>query len=323
MQPNHSHSYRRLARQAPLRSTTGPAVLSALIVVALVTACSSGSGSPGAQVGGAPSGGGTPCGGSGLGFESPCQVPATPPDVPTGAPSCTGSYSQQATVPADLQTLINVCYSQQDKEWQVTNLSQSVLDVTPTADYSSTLQVITYDSSSLQNVAGELEVEAQNAVMNNQSPDNSSLGEVLLPVGGMVIAAADDLPLTVGVDKDFSRRSYGATALTSYVVSNVLDVNPDTWSQAIANCVNDTYQLWQHLQQQPPPSVSTLLSDAFQAASSCNELRNKVKEYLESKGQQENLAAEDQRAEEHADEANWESEYMRVEQAHDEIRADL
>jgi len=263
------------------------------------------------------------CGGSGLGFESPCQVPATPPDVPTGAPSCTGSFSQQVNVPGDLQTLINVCYSQQDKEWQVTNLSQSVLDVTPTADYSSTLQVITYDSSSLQNVAGELEVEAQNAVMNNQSPDNSSLGEVLLPVGGMVIAAADDLPLTVGVDKDFSRRSYGATALTSYVVSNVLDVNPDTWSQAIANCVNDTYELWQQLQQQPPPSVSTLLSDSFQAASSCNELRDKVKEYLESKGQQENLAAEDQRAEEHADEADWESEYMRVEQAHDEIRADL
>jgi hypothetical protein len=69
MQPNHSHSYRRLARQAPLRSITSPAVLPALIVVALVTACSSGGGSPGAQVGaqvgGAPSGGGTPCGASG------------------------------------------------------------------------------------------------------------------------------------------------------------------------------------------------------------------------------------------------------------------
>lgn len=324
MQPNRSHLYRRVTRQAPLRSNTSPAVLSALIVVALVTACSSSSSSSGAAPSGAaPSGAGTTCGGSGLGFESPCQVPATPPDVPSGAPSCTGSFSQQVNVPQDLQSVVSACYSSQQDELQVTNLTQLVLDITPTASYSSALQVSTYDPSSLPNTAGELEVEAQNAVVDNQSPDNAASGEVLLPVGGTVIAAADDLPLTVTVDTDFSDRSFEATSWTSYVVSNIPDENPDSYSQAIANCVNDTYQLWQALHQQPPSSVATLLYDSLEEASSCNELREKVKEYLESKGQPDNLAAEDQRAEEHADEAEWEREYMHEEQAHDEIMTDM
>jgi hypothetical protein len=226
-------------------------------------------------------------------------------------------------VPQDLQSLVSACYSSQQDEWQVTNLTQLVLDITPTADYSSALQVSTYDPSSLPNTAGELEVQAQNAVMDNQSPDNAAAGEALLPVGGTVIAAEDDLPLTVAVDTDFSNRSFEATSWTSYVVSNVPDENPESYSQAIANCVNDTSQLWQTLQQQPPPSVADLLYNSLEAANSCNELREKVKEYLESNGQQENLAAEDQRAEEHADEADWESEYMQEEQAHDEIRPDI
>jgi hypothetical protein len=319
MQPIRSYLYRRVTWQAPLRSSTSQSVLAALIGVALVTACSSGSSS----VGAAPSGAGATCGGSGLGFESPCQVPATPLDVPSGAPSCTGSFSQRVNVPQDLESAVSACYSPQQDEWQVTNLTQLVLDITPAAGFTSALQVSTYDPSSLANTAGELEVAAQNAVMDNQSPDNAAGGEVLLPVGGTVIAAEDDLPLTVAEDTDFSNRSFGATSWTSYVVSNVPDENPDSYSQAIADCVNDTYQLWQTLQRQPPPSVATLLYNSLQAASSCNDLREKVKEYLESKNQQENLALEDQRAADHADEANWESDYMQEEQAHDEIKPDL
>src|SRR5208283_1206159 len=85
---------------------------------------------------------------AGFGSPSPSQLPATPPDVPSGAPPCTGSFGQQVNnLPADLQNLISACYSSQEDEWQFTNLTQLVLDITSAAGSSSSLQVSPYDTS--------------------------------------------------------------------------------------------------------------------------------------------------------------------------------
>lgn len=315
MQPNRSHSYRRLTRNDPLRSIRSLAVLSALILVTLVTACGSGGGSSG----GGSSGESTPCGGLGSG-ESPCQIPATPPDVPSQAPPCTGSLDQRASVRADLQGLISACSDPQGDKMEVTNISQFVLDITPAAGTSAQLNVTSYDTSSdpVPTAAGVLEVEAQNTVVQSWSPDNPATS--LLPVGGTLMATTSYPPvqLSVNVDQDVSGYSFGAAALTSYVVSNVGTESPGDYYQSIADCINATYQLWQELVQQQPPTVLALMNQAL-ASSSCGELVKKVTDYLNNS---DPLSVAAERGAEHAGEPDWISKFNEQEQVQDVIKSD-
>ena len=100
------------------------------------------------------------------------------------------------------------------------------------------------------------------------------------------------------------------------------DESPGDYYHAIADCVNDANELRQELHQQPPPDPITLLYQTLKAGLSCNELRKKVQEYLDSRDQHEDLFAEAERAGEPFNEADWESELQKA-QVQDEIRTDL
>lgn len=278
------------------RSKTSVPLL-AVLILAAVTACQSGSSSSATT-----------------GTSTAAQMPATPPDVPQGAPPCAAPLGQAVTMPQSLQSLVSGCSNGRD-EMELTNLSQLVLDIVPAAGTSAELQVTSYDTSTglLPTLAGYLEVAAQNAVVAGSAPP---LDGVLLPVGGTVLAVTDYPPLevTVGVDIGVSTKSFEAAALTSYVVSNVGDENPDDYYQDIADCVNATYSYWSALQSQPPPSTGTLLLDSLEAAGSCAELRDKVNDYLESRDDQIDLATEARLGGEHAGESDWEAEFSAEEQ---------
>jgi hypothetical protein len=310
MQPHRAHLCRRVTRKSPSRSIASLAFLSALTLT-VATACTSSGGS---------SSGSTSS--NSLGFGSPAAtIPATPPDVPSGSPGCSAPLDQAVTVPPALQNLVSACADAAGDKVQVTNLSQLVLDIAPAAGTGDNLIPMSYDVSSgpLPTLAGELEVEAENAVVAGQLP--AIPHAVLLPVGGTVMASTTDPPvqLTVGEDAGFSRRSFEAVAWASYIVTNIPGESPANYYQTIADCVNDSYDLWNALKQKPPPSLTDLLLKSINAYDSCNELREKVKEYLESKGRQESLEEEAQLGGEHADESNWDTEYMREEQLHEDI----
>jgi hypothetical protein len=68
--------------------------------------------------------------------------------------------------------------------------------------------------------------------------------------------------------------------------------------------------------------LTNLLLKSINAYASCNELREKVKDYLESQGQQENLTAEAQLGGENASESNWESDFAQEQEVH-EVELDL
>ena len=295
-----------------------------MILITLATACGSGGGSSGGLGYGAP---GAPAAGSSgaLGSGPPAQLPATPPDVPSQAPTCTGSLYQQVKVEADLQSLVSACATPQGDQMELTNLSQYVLDVAAVPPYSSQLDVSQDDTSSnsLPTLAGQLEVEAQNAVV-AEHPDGDPSAD-LLPVGGTVTATSNDpqtsVHLSVTKDPGASWKSFEAAAMTSYVVSNVLDQNPDDYYQAIADCVNNSYQLWQD--QQTPTPVAQKIYDTLQAGVSCADLKKKVNDYLSQRGQQQDLAAQAQRAGENVTgEEDWASK-LREEQTVKAVDATL
>lgn len=301
--------YRRPTRRRPWQ---WGAALAAPVFVTLVVACGSGGGGSGAASG--VLGSGPPQG----------QVPATPPDAPSQAPGCAGSLDKQPYVPTDLQSLVSACQSPQGDQLELTNLSQYVLDVAPAPGTTAQLTVVDHDTSSdpLPTLAGQLEVQAQNTVVDGWSAGDPSA--VLLPVGGKVDATADNpqtpVRLTVSVDAQVSRMSFEAAAWTSYVVSNVLDENPGDYYQAIADCVNNSYQAWQDLQQQPPPPVAELLYKTLQAGAACATLRKMVDDYLTGHGQQLDPTAEAERAGKRpAGEDQWVSEYEREVQVQDEV----
>lgn len=309
MHSNHHES----ARRTPLQATVSLAVLSALLLVTLVAACGSGGGSAG--------------GGSSdsLGFGSPtaqqqAQLPATPADIPSGPPQCTGSADTFTPVPASLSPLVSACASQSGDEMVVTNLSQFVLDISPANGTSVQLQPGQYDTSAGLLPAGdELEVTEQNAAVAELAPSDPST--VLLPVGGQVIATSDQpVQLTVQVDSSASAASYGAELMTSYVVDNLTENGIGSYYDSIANCVNDAYSLWQKLYQQPPPSADDLIQQALQTYGSCLELNRKLTEDLaaehpDSQGLQPDLAT----VAEGAREPNWESKSASV----DNVDADI
>jgi hypothetical protein len=296
------------------RSKTGIALLSVL-TLALVSACGSG-GSPN---GGLPSGGAS----SGpLSAPPPAQISATPPDVPSGSPQCAGGTPDSVNVPSDLQGLIGLCDSRDGTELEIINVSEDVLDVYPAAG-NTLLAPVTYDvaSSPLPTLADELEVESQNAVVAGLTPPS---GAVLLAVGATIMAVTKNAPalVYVGVDRVATAETLAAATWTNYVMGIDSAANPDNYYQPIADCVNSTYTWWKGLQEQPPESVSQMLLDSLQASVACKELQNKVKEYLESQGEQENVSQETQLAGDHTDESDWEQQYSEEEEIQHVIATD-
>src|SRR5579859_1498547 len=101
------------------RSITGTALLSALILT-LVTACGSGGG----QAGGSETGGGSGAPSSAPSVAPSSQVPATPPDVPTGNLSCPSQFPSAVTVTQAVQDLISLCATQDGTQWDIINISE-------------------------------------------------------------------------------------------------------------------------------------------------------------------------------------------------------
>jgi len=66
-----------------------------------------------------------------------------------------------------------------------------------------------------------------------------------------------------------------------------------------------------------------MVYQTLKAGLSCNELAKKVKDYLDSRGQPDDLHEEADLTGDHANEADWERIYMYDAQVHDEVRPDL
>jgi hypothetical protein len=213
----------------------------------------------------------------------------------------------------------SACTNAQETELQITNLSELVLDVAPFSGTSAQLQVTPPSDGPLPTLAGELEVTAQNAVLDGWSPGNSAA--VFLPVGGRLTAYASTKPveLSVTLDPDATDWSFGAWTLAIVVASNVPDENPAGYYGSIADCVNATQQIWEEITQpqQPPPSLKDLIDQAL-GVQGCAELTNKINEYLESKAEQRDEDQEAQLAAEHLNDSQVQSEDTQEEMVNNE-----
>jgi len=262
---------------------------------------------------------------SGSGQSAQSAIPAGPPDVPAQAPACSGTLDQQAYVRADLASVISACTDAQENELQITNLSELVLDVAPYANTSAQLEVTPPSDGSLPTLAAELEVSAQNAVLEPWKPGNSAA--VFLPVGGTLTAYASTKPveLSITLDPDATDWSFGAWALAVTVASNVPDENPAGYYGLVADCVNATQAIWEEITQpqQPPPSLRDLIDQAL-GVHGCVELTNKINEYLENQAEQRDRAAQAELAAEHIDDSQVQSENAAEEMVNDaEIASDI
>ena len=217
-------------------------------------------------------------------------------------------------MPSDLQDLIGLCDNQDGSQLEVINISEDVLDIYPAAG--DTLQSpITYDvpSDPLPTLAGELEVEAQNAVVADSS---APAGADLLAIGG-TITAANNPPATaevyVGVDHAATKKTFFAASWTSYVMGIDSHANPHDYYRSVADCVNNAVNYWQALQAQPPQPVGRLLYGALEVIVACKDVQDKVKQYLESRNEHEDVHQETLLAGDHSDESDWSSQYEQYE----------
>jgi hypothetical protein len=311
-------SHRSLTRKAPGRSITGAALLSALIL-ALVTACGSGGGQ--AAVGEAGGGsGGAPSSAPSVAPSS--QVPATPPDVPTGNLSCPSQFPSAVTVTQAVQDLISLCATQAGTQWDIINISEDVLDIYPASG--TTLSApLTYDVSSdpFPTLADNIEVQVQNGVVAGSTVPN---GATLLAVGAVIAAvgSGNAAPqVYVSVDQEATQKSFAAGVWTNYVVGNDPDADPSSFIKSMADCINSTYNIWQELKD-PSANAGHLLLDALDAATSCSDVHDKVKEYLQNQKEQENISQETQLAGDNSDKSEWVTQYERDEAIQHEIATD-
>jgi hypothetical protein len=308
-------SHRPLTRKGPRRSITGTALLSGLIL-ALVSACGSGGG----QAGGGEAGGGSGGAPSSAPSVAPSsQVSATPPDVPTGNLSCPSQFPSAVTVTQAVQGLISLCATQDGTQWNITNISENVLDIYPASG--TTLSApLTYDVSSdpFPTLADNIEVQVQNAVVaDSTAPD----GATLLAIGAVIAAygSGNAAPqVYVSVDREATLESIAAGVLTNYVVGNDPDADPSSFVKSMADCINSTYNLWQDLKD-PSANAGHLLLDALGEVTSCSDVHEKVKEYLQSQNEQENLSQETQLAGDNSDEAERITQYEQDEPIQHEI----
>jgi hypothetical protein len=288
-------------------------------MLALVSACGSGGGQ--AAVGEAGGGsGGAPSSAPSVAPSS--QVPATPPDVPTGNLSCPSQFPSTVTVTQAVQDLISLCATQDGTQWDIINISEDVLDIYPASG--TTLSApLTYDVSSnpFPTLADNIEVQVQNGVVaGSTAPD----GATLLAVGAVIAAAGSGNAapqVYVSVDQEATQESFAAGVWTNYVVGNDPDADPGSFVKSIADCINGTYNIWQELKD-PSANAGHLLLDALDAATSCSDVHDKVKEYLQSQNEQENVSQETQLAGDNSDESEWVTQYERDEGIQHEIATD-
>ena len=144
-------------------------------------------------------------------------------------------------------------------------------------------------------------------------------GDRLLPVGGYAVAMGyRSVSVQVQVDQNASATSDAAQILTGYAVDNLITALPEDSAQSyavsIANCVNAAYDLWNKLNQQPPPSMTGLMETALQDYAACRDLQDKL-----AKDHDEQVAAAAQADErdlsdvaDTAGQGDWESRFEKV-----------
>jgi hypothetical protein len=104
-------------------------------------------------------------------------------------------------------------------------------------------------------------------------------------------------------------------------VGNDPDADPGSFVKSVADCINSTYDIWQDLKD-PSANAGHLLFDALDAATSCSDVHDKVKEYLQSQNEQENVSQETQLAGDNSDKSEWITQYERDEAIQHEIATD-
>jgi hypothetical protein len=226
------------------------------------------------------------------------------------------------TVTPAVQDLISLCATQDGTQWDIINISESVLDIYPASG--TTLSApLTYDVSSepFPTLADNIEVLVQNGVVAGSTAPN---GATLLAVGAVIAAAGpgNTAPqVYVSVDRAATQKSFAAGVSTNYVVGNDPDAEPSSFVKSMTDCINSTYNIWQDLKD-PSANAGQLLLDALDAVASCSEVHKKVKEYLESQHEQEDLSQETQLAGDDSDKAEWIMKYERDEVIQHEIATD-
>jgi hypothetical protein len=78
----------------------------------------------------------------------------------------------------------------------------------------------------------------------------------------------------------------------------------------------------QGLQAQPPQNAGQLLYELLDATTACLKLQDKVKEYLESRNEQEDVRYETQLAGDRSDESDWAQNYEQEEEIQHVIATD-
>jgi hypothetical protein len=288
------------------RSAPAAGVVAALL---LLNACHSGSAVTSAEQ----------SGGLAAAQNEPVILSATPVDVPSAAPSCTGSTGVSVPVPPILSGVVSACASQSGNRMVVTNLSQFVLNIGPADDTSPKLTVTLPSTASEVLPAPEdvLEVEEQNAALADWRPPT---GAVFLPVGGQVVATASQgVELEVWADPQVSVTIRAAELLTAYVADSLSEDSVLSYYNSIANCVNDASTLWNELTSQST-SAATVMQQALQTIGSCEQLRQKLTKDVTAERAEDGSPPDLATVAEHAGEEDWQSESDDVDHIDTDIR---
>lgn len=214
-------------------------------------------------------------------------LPPIPADVPAEVPACP---AQAPVLVHDEPGYYSACASyaySQSPLLEIFNLSDGVLDVTPTIPPGFSLvnggaraTVYNPDPEGLPD-ADTLVVAAQDQVVAVAQEYERSLYPRLVPVGGSIsLTSLSGTNATVAVDPAVSEQAYAAQLLASYVIDNLLNANEDSplaYENSIANCVNDASSLWGDLgKDQDNAQVAGTIDDALKTKKSCRELQEKL-----------------------------------------------
>lgn len=214
-------------------------------------------------------------------------VPPVPADVQSEAPACPGNAPVQIYNQAGLYSACAAERGRAENIIDVYNLSDSVLDVTPTYPGSTTPALfVTVDvqppvPDTVVPSADTLVEETQNQVV-SYAQQKAKLFTHLVPVGGSVTLTSrlPAMNAAVGVDTAASEDSYAAQLLSGYVIDNLLEEFSDStlaYTNDIADCVNNAAALWGSLRtDQTNVQIAATINNAFQAQQSCNELQEKL-----------------------------------------------
>jgi hypothetical protein len=208
-------------------------------------------------------------------------------DIPSDAPAC----PDEAPIPVHDETgYYSACSSpsgSQKPVLDIYNLSDGVLDVTPTYEPGfndinklATPAVSNPSPDGLPDSDTLVEATQDQVVATAQS-NGASLYPQLVPVGGSIrLTSPTGTNAVVAVDVAVSEDSYAAQLLSSYVIDNLLEENEDSvlaYSNSIAECVNDATSLWEELgKDQDNTQIAATIDDALETKKSCQELQEKL-----------------------------------------------